>query len=82
MIEIDKTDNHMEKKRKEKTLTLTTYHIQKLTHNGPKCKSFFSLKDTFKKVKKQLIVWEKIFAKHISDEALRYLKNSYNSKVG
>lgn len=43
----------------------------------PKCKSFHSLKDTIKKIKRQATIWEKIFVKHLSDKELEMYKQMY-----
>lgn len=41
---------------------------------------YLSSKDTIKRMNEQLIEWEKIFAKHVTDKKLiSIIKNSYKS---
>ena len=49
--------------------------------DGFKLKSFFSAKETIRNMKREPIVWEKIFSTHTSDRALiapKFIKNLQN----
>lgn len=56
--------------RHQKHNKLITEKADKLNFSKLKSSSFFSPKDTVKKMKRQAIDWEEMFIKHVSDRGL------------